>query len=283
MGALLIAGNKLAKKQTESDKNTQSKLKTSGEIPKHIAIIMDGNGRWAKKRGLPRAAGHKRGVDTVRDIVEACTQIGVKFLTLYTFSTENWKRPQEEVSVLMRLLLRSLKDRTSELHENDIKLTTIGDISALPVEVQNQLLEDIEKTKNNKAMVLNLALSYSGRWEILQAVNSISKKISNGEIAADQINEKIFSDLLTTRNLPDPDLVIRTSGEFRVSNFLLWQIAYSEFYITDVYWPEFNREHLYDAIRNFQKRERRFGKVSEQIKKNDKGLKNVSAPLKEIA
>ncbi len=276
-------GNKLAKKQTESDKNTQSKLKSSGEIPKHIAIIMDGNGRWAKKRGLPRAAGHKRGVDTVRNIVETCTQLGVKYLTLYTFSTENWKRPQEEVSVLMRLLLRSLKDRTSELHENDIKLTTIGDISALPVEVQNQLLEDIEKTKNNKKMVLNLALSYSGRWEILRAVNNISEELKEGKINAGKIDEKIFSDHLTTCNMPDPDLVIRTSGEFRVSNFLLWQIAYSEFYITDVYWPEFNREHLYDAIRNFQKRERRFGKVSEQLKKNDKGVKNVSDSPKEIA
>lgn len=283
MGALLETGNKLAKKQTESDKNTQSKLKSSGEIPKHIAIIMDGNGRWAKKRGLPRAAGHKRGVDTVRNIVETCTQLGVKFLTLYTFSTENWKRPQEEVSVLMRLLLRSLKDRTNELHENDIKLTTIGDISALPVEVQNQLLEDIEKTKNNKKMVLNLALSYSGRWEILRAINNISKEVGGGKIKAGEIDEKIFSDYLTTRNMPDPDLVIRTSGEFRVSNFLLWQIAYSEFYITDVYWPEFNREHLYDAIRNFQKRERRFGKVSEQLKKNDKGVKNVSDSPKEIA
>lgn len=276
-------GNKLAKKQTESDKNTQSKLKSSGEIPKHIAIIMDGNGRWAKKRGLPRAAGHKRGVDTVRNIVETCTQLGVKYLTLYTFSTENWKRPQEEVSVLMRLLLRSLKDRTSELHENDIKLTTIGDISDLPVEVQNQLLEDIEKTKNNKKMVLNLALSYSGRWEILRAVNNILKELEEKKINAGEIDERIFSNHLTTCNMPDPDLVIRTSGEFRVSNFLLWQIAYSEFYITDVYWPEFNREHLYDAIRNFQKRERRFGKVSEQLKKNDKGVKNVSDSPKEIA
>lgn len=276
-------GNKLAKKQSESDKNTQSKLKSSGEIPKHIAIIMDGNGRWAKKRGLPRAAGHKRGVDTVRHIVETCTQLGVKYLTLYTFSTENWKRPQEEVSVLMRLLLRSLKDRTSELHENDIKLTTIGDISSLPVEVQKQLLEDIEKTKNNKTMVLNLALSYSGRWEILRAINNISQEVKEGKLNAGQIDEKIFSDHLTTCNMPDPDLVIRTSGEFRVSNFLLWQIAYSEFYITDVYWPEFNSEHLYDAIRNFQKRERRFGKVSEQLKKNDKGVKNVSDSPKEIA
>lgn len=279
----MIAGNKLTKKQTESDKQIQSNLKSSGEIPKHIAIIMDGNGRWAKKRGLPRAAGHKRGVDTVRNIVETCTQIGVKFLTLYTFSTENWKRPQDEVSVLMRLLLSSLKDRTSELHENDIKLTTIGDISALPVEVQKQLLEDIEKTKNNKKMVLNLALSYSGRWEILQAMKSISKEIVDGDLTVDEISEKFISDHLTTRDMPDPELVIRTSGEFRVSNFLLWQIAYSEFYITDVYWPEFDREHLYDAIRNFQQRERRFGKVSEQLKKNKKGVKNVSAPPKEIA
>jgi undecaprenyl diphosphate synthase len=268
---------KLSKKKSASDEKLQQELKKSGEIPKHIAIIMDGNGRWAKKRGLPRVAGHKRGVDTVKDIVEACAEIGVTYLTLYTFSTENWKRPKEEVSTLMRLLLNSLKDRVDELCENDIKLTTIGDTDALPYEVQKQLKADIERTKNNKKMILNLALSYSGRWEILEAVKKISRAVEKGDIKADEINEQLFSKFLTTKDLPDPDLVIRTSGEFRVSNFLLWQIAYSEFVITDIYWPDFNRHHLYESIRAFQKRERRFGKVSEQIKKevNSKGVTNA--------
>jgi undecaprenyl diphosphate synthase len=268
---------KLSKKKSASDEKLQQELKKSGEIPKHIAIIMDGNGRWAKKRGLPRVAGHKRGVDTVKDIVEACAEIGVKYLTLYTFSTENWKRPKDEVSTLMRLLLNSLKDRVDELCENDIKLTTIGDTDALPYEVQKQLKADIERTKNNKKMVLNLALSYSGRWEILEAVKKISRAVEKGDIKADEINEQLFSKFLTTKDLPDPDLVIRTSGEFRVSNFLLWQIAYSEFVITEIYWPDFNRHHLYESIRAFQKRERRFGKVSEQIKKevNSKGVTNA--------
>lgn len=267
----------MSKKKSASDEKLQNELKKSGEIPKHIAIIMDGNGRWAKKRGLPRVAGHKRGVDTVKDIVEACAEIGVKYLTLYTFSTENWKRPKEEVSTLMRLLLNSLRDRVDELCENDIRLTTIGDTESLPYEVQKQLKADIERTKNNKKMILNLALSYSGRWEIIEAVKKISKAVEKGDLKPDEINEQLFPKFLTTKDLPDPDLVIRTSGEFRVSNFLLWQIAYSEFVITDIYWPDFNRHHLYESIRAFQKRERRFGKVSEQLKKevNSKGVTNA--------
>jgi len=255
----------LARKKTQSDNALQAELKKSGDIPSHIAIIMDGNGRWAKKRGLPRVAGHRRGVETVREIVEVCAEIGVKYLTLYTFSTENWKRPKDEVSTLMRLLLKSLKDRLDELNKNDIKLTCIGNIESLPTVVQKQLYEDIERTKNNKRMTLNLALSYSGRWELLEAVKNISHKIADGKLTPDNITEKIISDHLTTRNMPEPELIIRTSGEFRVSNFLLWQIAYSEFVILDVYWPEFSDKHLYDAIRQYQKRERRFGKVSEQI------------------
>ncbi len=226
-------------RHTEQDEKLQQDLKKSGEIPVHIAIIMDGNGRWARKKGLPRAAGHKRGVDTVRDIVEACAQIGVKYLTLYTFSTENWKRPKDEVSTLMRLLLKSLKDRTDELMENDIKLTTIGDIESLPAEVCHRLKEDIKRTAKNKKMTLNLALSYSGRWEILKGIKKIAEKVSANELSLDDINEETFSRFLTTQNMPDPDLLIRTSGEFRVSNFLLWQIAYTEFYITDVFWPDF--------------------------------------------
>jgi undecaprenyl diphosphate synthase len=267
----------LKKKSPASDDQLVEALKKSGEIPKHIAIIMDGNGRWAKKRGLPRVAGHKRGVDTVREIVEACAEIGVKYLTLYTFSTENWKRPKDEVSTLMRLLLNSLRDRVNELNDNPIRLTTIGNTSSLPAAVQKQLYADIERPKNNKKMGLNLALSYSGRWELLEAIKEIVSAANQGQIKLNDIDENLISQKLTTRNMPDPDLVIRTSGEFRVSNFLLWQIAYSEFIITETLWPDFSKNDLYEAIRIFQKRERRFGKVSEQIKKNakEKGSENV--------
>ena len=255
----------MARKKTQSTSALEEELKKSGDVPTHIAIIMDGNGRWAKKRGLPRVAGHRRGVETVREIVEVCAEIGVKYLTLYTFSTENWNRPKDEVSTLMRLLLKSLKDRLEELNKNDIKLTCIGNIDSLPTVVQKQLSEDIERTKNNKRMTLNLALSYSGRWELLEAVKNISNKVAKGKLNPEDITEKIISDHLTTNNMPEPELIIRTSGEFRVSNFLLWQIAYSEFVILDVYWPEFSKENLFDAISQYQKRERRFGKVSEQI------------------
>jgi undecaprenyl diphosphate synthase len=258
----------LSKESSVPDEQVKTTLIKSGEIPKHIAIIMDGNGRWAKKRGLPRVAGHKRGVDTVKEIVEACSEIGVKFLTLYTFSTENWKRPKDEVSTLMQLLLKSLRDRVNELNENDVRLTTIGNIESLPIAVQKQLKSDIERTKNNKKMVLNLALSYSGRWELLEAIKQIVSSSVEGKFKNEDINEELISSFLTTKDIPDPDLVIRTSGEFRVSNFLLWQIAYSEFIITETLWPDFSKLDLYDAIRIFQKRERRFGKVSEQIEKN---------------
>jgi len=267
----------LKKKSSASDERVKQELIKSGDIPEHIAIIMDGNGRWAKKRGLPRVAGHKRGVDTVKEIVEACSEVGVKYLTLYTFSTENWKRPKEEVSTLMRLLLKSLRDRVDELNENDVRLTTIGNTISLPDAVQKQLYADIERTKNNKKMVLNLALSYSGRWEIIEAIKEIAKKTSLGKLKTGDIDENLLSSFLTTKDMPDPDLVIRTSGEFRVSNFLLWQIAYSEFIITETLWPDFSKDDLYSAIKIFQKRERRFGKVSEQIKKNqkEKGPENV--------
>ena len=264
----------MGKTQSQSDEYLQEELKNSGDIPTHIAIIMDGNGRWANKRGLPRVAGHKKGVDTVRDIVEACAQIGVRYLSLYTFSTENWNRPKEEVSMLMRLLLNSLRQRLEELSKNDVKLTTIGDMSSLPFEVQKQLIKDMEKTKNNSRMTLNLALSYSGRWELIEAVKSISQQVASGHSEPDDINEKIISDNLTTKDLPDPDLLIRTSGEFRVSNFLLWQIAYTEFVVLNTLWPEFSRKHLYNSVKEFQKRERRFGKVGAQIQ-NSKGVKDV--------
>ncbi len=272
-------------KGSAADEHLVEALKNSGEIPKHIAIIMDGNGRWAKKRSLPRVAGHKRGVDTVEEIVEACAEIGVKYLTLYTFSTENWKRPKDEVSTLMRLLLNSLRDKVNELNKNNIRLTTIGDTDSLPTEVQKQLNSSIEQTKKNNKMVLNLALSYSGRWELLEAIKKIAKYTSKGQLKIDDIDENLISKQLTTKNMPDPELVIRTSGEFRVSNFLLWQIAYSEFIITETFWPDFSRNDLYKAIQEFQKRERRFGKVSEQIKKNTKGKgsENVYILPNEIA
>jgi undecaprenyl diphosphate synthase len=265
----------LGKSQSINDIKLQEELKRSGQIPTHIAIIMDGNGRWARHRGLPRVAGHKRGVDTVREITEACAEIGVKYLTLYTFSTENWFRPRDEVSTLMRLLVNSLQNRCKELMENNIRLMTIGDVNTLPIEVQRELEEAIEKTKNNDRMILNLALSYSGRWELVEAVKEIATLVSLGKITPEEIDEKIISNHLTTKTFPDPDLLIRTSGEFRLSNFLLWQIAYSELYVSEVYWPDFKRKHLYEAIKNFQKRERRFGRVSEQLIKNEKGLKNV--------
>jgi undecaprenyl diphosphate synthase len=275
----------LKNKGSAVDEHLVEALKNSGEIPKHIAIIMDGNGRWAKKRGLPRVAGHKRGVDTVEEIVEACAEIGVKYLTLYTFSTENWKRPKDEVSTLMRLLLNSLRDKVNELNKNNIRLTTIGDTDSLPTEVQKQLNSSIEQTKKNNKMVLNLALSYSGRWELLEAIKKIAKDSSKGQLKIDDIDENLISKQLTTKNMPDPELIIRTSGEFRVSNFLLWQIAYSEFIITETFWPDFSRNDLYKAIQEFQKRERRFGKVSEQIKKNTKGKgsENVYILPNEIA
>ncbi len=263
------SSSKVSLKLSE-DRKIQEELKKSGEIPKHIAIIMDGNGRWAKKRGLPRVAGHREGVKSVRDVVEACAQLGVKYLTLFAFSTENWRRPKEEIDTLMKLLVRTLHSETENLHKNDIKLIAIGDIEALPKEVRKELKEAIEKTKNNKRMVLNLALSYSGRWEIIEAVREIARDVKRGKIRIEEIDDKLFSNYLKTAGIPDPDLLIRTSGEFRISNFLLWQLAYTELYITDCLWPDFRRKHLYEAIRDYQRRERRFGMISEQIKK--KGL-----------
>jgi undecaprenyl diphosphate synthase len=256
----LIAPNK-------KDKIVQDKLKESGEIPRHIAIIMDGNGRWAKQIGETRIFGHRQGVSSVRETVEACGQLGVKFLTLYTFSTENWKRPKDEVTVLMKLLIKALKDETDRLHENDVRLIATGNLDKLPDRVHQELVDAMEKTKDNKLMTLNLALSYSGRWDIINAVHKINQAIKNNVISIDDINEKNFSDYLVTKNIPDPDLMIRTGGEYRISNFLLWQLAYSEIYIDKVFWPQFRREHLYKAIEEYQKRERRFGLVSEQLKK----------------
>jgi len=256
-------------KATGHDKKLQDRLIESGEIPKHIAIIMDGNGRWAQRRGLPRIAGHHEGVNSVRDIVEACGQLGIKFLTLYAFSTENWKRPEDEVSLLMRLLLKALRDEKDRLHQNEVQLKAIGEIHKLPQDVQDELLDGIEVMKRNTGLTLILALSYSGRWDITHAVRKIVEDVRLGSLRAEEISEAVVGRYLSTREFPDPDLMIRTSGEMRISNFLLWQIAYSELYISDQFWPAFRRKDLYAAIGDYQRRERRFGMVSDQLKKQE--------------
>jgi len=234
-------------------------------LPKHIAIIMDGNGRWAKQKGLLRTVGHENGTKSVRETVEACAELGIENLTLYAFSTENWNRPKIEVQTLMKLLVSSLKKEIKTLEENDIKLTAIGCLNELPKKAHRELQEVIEKTKNNKRMCLTLALSYGSREEILNTVKKISVKVKNNIISPEKIDESVINEHLYTRNLPDVDLLIRTSGEQRISNFLLWQIAYAEFYFTPVLWPDFTKQCLYEAIIEYQKRERRFGKTSEQL------------------
>ena len=230
-------------------------------LPKHIAITMDGNGRWAKTKGKLRVFGHKNGVKAVRDTVEAAAEIGIEFLTLYAFSTENWKRPESEVNALMTLLVSAISKETKTLMDNNIQLSTIGDTESLPSKAKKELLQAIEKTKNNSRMTLVLALSYSGRWDIINAVNTIVKEDNVNR----DITEEEFQQYLTTKSVPDPELLIRTSGEYRISNFLLWQIAYSELYFTDTLWPDFRKEDLEKAILDYQRRERRFGKTSEQI------------------
>lgn len=247
--------------QTEDDKIKQAMLSSSGEIPEHIAIIMDGNGRWAKSKGSIRLHGHKVGVDSVRDITEACAQLGVKYLTLYAFSTENWGRPSAEVRGLMRLLVSSLRKEADNLHENNIRLVTIGQMDRFPEDCQDELQEAIELTEANTRLQLCLALSYSGRWDITEAVKKIAHHVKEGRLDPELINDQMIADHLSTANVPDPDLIIRTSGEYRISNFLLWQLAYSELYITELYWPDFRRNELYEAIKSFQKRDRRFGKI----------------------
>jgi undecaprenyl diphosphate synthase len=234
-------------------------------LPQHLAIIMDGNGRWAKQKGLVRALGHESGTKSVKTTVETCAKLGIKNLTLYAFSTENWNRPRLEVETLMKLLISSLKKEIKTLQTNNIKLNAIGNLTNLPSSVQKELQEVIDKTSENTRMTLTLALSYGAREEIIQAVKKISYKVKNNIISEETIDESIINQHLYTHNLPDVDLVIRTSGEHRISNFLLWQIAYAEFYFTEVLWPDFSENHLYEAIISYQKRERRFGKTSEQI------------------
>ena len=233
--------------------------------PKHIAIIMDGNGRWAKNRGKLRIFGHENGTKSVKNIVETCSNLGIQCLTLYAFSTENWNRPKLEVKTLMSLLISSLKRETDKLQKNNIRLNPIGNLNLLPLKVSKELFQVVETTKSNSGMVLNLALSYGSRDEIINCVKEIGEKIKNNLISFEKIDETVINQHLYTQNLPDVDLLIRTSGEQRVSNFLLWQIAYAELYFTKVLWPDFTEQDLYKAIDNYQKRERRFGKTSEQV------------------
>lgn len=241
----------------------KAKIKPNS-VPQHIAVIMDGNGRWAKNRGQDRIFGHLNGVKSVRETLEAATEIGVKFLTLYAFSTENWDRPQEEVSALMDLLVQTILKEIDELQENQVCLQTIGDISMLPINCRNALLDAIKKTRQNSRIHLILALSYSARWEMEKAIREIAIDVKNGQLLPEQINQDTISGYLETRNYPDPELLIRTSGEKRISNFLLWQIAYSELYFTETLWPDFRKEDFFEAVVAYQSRERRFGKISEQ-------------------
>ena len=236
-------------------------------IPKHIAIIMDGNGRWAKSHSLPRIAGHKEGIDSVRAITKKCGDIGVKHLSLYTFSSENWHRPKNEIKALMKLLLLTIRREIKDLNKNNVRLSTIGNMDDLPDDARKGMEEGLKITENNSGLNLILALSYGGRQEILKMVQSIARKAINGEIEPEKLSESDIVNELDTAKIPDPDLLIRTGGDQRISNFLLWQIAYSEIYVTDTYWPEFKEKELLDAVADFQDRERRFGRISEQLDK----------------
>lgn len=240
------------------------------KVPQHVAIIMDGNGRWAKQQGEDRIFGHHEGVNSVREIVEAAAEAGVKYLTLYAFSTENWNRPKEEVDALMELLVATISIETPQLHKNKVKLEAIGNLKSLPTACFNELQESINTTKNNTGLTLILALSYSSKWEITNSVKEIAAQVAEGKLKPNDITEETISSFLCTTKYPDPELMIRTSGEHRISNFLLWQLAYAEFYFTDKLWPDFRKDDFYEAIRSYQLRERRFGKTSEQISQQSK-------------
>ena len=234
-------------------------------LPEHIAIIMDGNGRWAKNQGKFRVFGHESGVLSVKDIVEGCVDVGIKYLTIYAFSTENWNRPIDEVNALMELLIATINNEAETLNKNNVRLNAIGDLKSLPQKCIDDLANVMEITSNNTKCTLTLALSYSAKWEIMEAAKKLITQVQSQQINLEDINEEVFANHLTTNNIPDPELMIRTSGERRVSNFLLWQIAYTELYFTEILWPDFRREDLFEAIVDFQKRERRFGKISEQL------------------
>ncbi len=235
------------------------------KLPRHVAVIMDGNGRWAKQRGTARVFGHKNGVKAVREVTEAAAELGIDYLTLYAFSTENWNRPKNEVDALMSLLVSTIASETKTLMKNNVKLFSIGCKESLPNNVQEKLASCMKKTSANTGLTLVLALSYSSRWEIIQAVKNLAGDVKKGEVDISDIDSNLFSGYMETKNMPDPELLIRTSGEFRISNFLLWQIAYSELYFSDVLWPDFRKEHFYEALLDFQNRERRFGKTSDQL------------------
>ncbi len=235
------------------------------KLPRHIAVIMDGNGRWAKQHGKPRVFGHRNGVKAVRETTEAAAELGVEYLTMYAFSTENWNRPKLEVGALMKLLVETLHKEINTLNKNDIRLQAIGDISRLPESTRQALLDGIHNTRNNSRMTLVLALNYSAKWEIIEAVRDLAGKAARQELNPADIDEAMFASALSTRDIPDPELLIRTSGENRLSNFLLWQVAYAELYFSPIFWPDFRKEHFYQAIIDYQNRERRFGKISEQL------------------
>ncbi|MCX6219339.1 isoprenyl transferase [Spirosoma sp.] len=236
-------------------------------LPQHIAVIMDGNGRWAKRQGLARVFGHNSAIKAVREVTEGCAELGVKYLTLYAFSTENWNRPKYEVDALMTLLVRTIRGEIKTLMDNNVRLATIGHTESLPGDCQRELAEAMRETSQNTGLTLILALSYSGRWEILEAARQLAADVRDGKLTPDQIDETTFGQHLSTKGIPDPELMIRTSGEMRISNFMLWQLAYSELYMPDLLWPDFRKEHLYNAIVSYQQRERRFGKTSEQLVK----------------
>lgn len=247
-------------------KELESRIRARGNLPRHIAIIMDGNGRWARARKLPRIAGHKEGINSVREITRACGELGIDYLTLYTFSQENWARPVREVSALMNLLVETIRKEIDELMGNNVRLRVIGRLEELPSRPREELQDGIQRTSGNTGLNLVLALNYGGRTEILDAIREICRTVAEGSLSLANLSETVFSRYLYTGEIPDPDMVIRTSGEYRISNFLLWQLAYSELYITPVHWPAFRRDELYEAILDYQDRERRFGRVSEQMK-----------------
>lgn len=236
-------------------------IRAQGPLPEHIAVIMDGNGRWARQKGLPRVEGHRQGVHAVRDVTEACAELGVAHLTLYTFSTENWNRPKAEVSALMKLLINALRREARTFHDNNIRLGAIGDIAHLPVQAQRELASLMAETSQNDRMTLTLALSYSGQWDLTQAMQSLAQDVKAGRVVPSGISAEAIAGRLSTWPMPDPDLLIRTGGEQRISNFMLWQMAYTELSFSPVFWPDYRRQHLFEAIRDFQDRERRFGRV----------------------
>lgn len=240
-------------------------------LPRHIAVIMDGNGRWAKRQGAARVFGHRNAIQAVRETTEGCAEIGIQHLTLYAFSTENWNRPKAEVNALMELLVSTIRKEVGTLQKNNVRLNHIGNLADLPVSCQAQLHEAISQTQQNTGLTLSLALSYSGRWEILQAARKLMQAVKEGTLSPDVLTQELFEQQLCTHAIPDPELLIRTSGEMRISNFLLWQLAYTELYVTEVLWPDFRKEHLYEAILSYQQRERRFGKTSEQINLSRQG------------